>query len=117
MSMKYVLFIFIFWMMQSIFCSCSEPTTKVETTDGHDAVLSLSDAGYHLPDRPGYDLFLSNCGVCHSYRYIQMQPNFSRKTWEKTVDNSYCRLPHGSSRKEINQRKSFHNTTTAIPFY
>lgn len=86
MSMKYVLFIFIFWMMQSIFCSCSEPTTKVETTVGHSPELTLNDAGYHLPDRPGYDLFLSNCGVCHSYRYIQMQPNFSRKTWEKTVD-------------------------------
>ena len=38
------------------------------------------------PGSDGYDLFLSNCGICHSYRYIQMQPAFQQENMEKTVD-------------------------------
>lgn len=44
----------------------------------------------HLPpDFPpgnGRELFISRCGVCHSLRYITMQPNFPEKTWAKEVD-------------------------------
>ena len=34
----------------------------------------------------GEELFKTNCITCHSLRYIQMQPPFPRKTWEKIVD-------------------------------
>lgn len=73
-------------ILMNLGISCSGPEANVQEQTISDQPVQLSEAGYHLPDRTGYDLFLSNCGICHSYRYIQMQPAFSRKTWEKTVD-------------------------------
>jgi hypothetical protein len=35
---------------------------------------------------PGEELFKAGCITCHSLRYIEMQPPFPRKTWEKIVD-------------------------------
>lgn len=32
------------------------------------------------------DLFVSRCGVCHSLRYVTMQPDFPKKTWAREVD-------------------------------
>ena len=29
---------------------------------------------------------MTRCGMCHSLRYITMQPNFSKKAWSKEVD-------------------------------
>ncbi|HRH65455.1 MAG TPA: hypothetical protein PLU53_04090 [Bacteroidia bacterium] len=66
--------------------SCSEQASQTGNTIGPEKVIKLSDAGSHLPERPGNDHFLANCGICHSYRYVEMQPPFPRKTWEKTVD-------------------------------
>jgi len=34
-----------------------------------------------FPPGPGHDEFVSACVVCHSPRYITMQPQFSRTTW------------------------------------
>ena len=34
----------------------------------------------------GEEVFKASCITCHSLRYIQMQPAFPRKTWEKIVD-------------------------------
>lgn len=44
---------------------------------------------HYPPDFPpgeGKDLFISRCGVCHSLRYVTMQPDFPKKTWAKEVD-------------------------------
>jgi len=38
-----------------------------------------------FPDVEGRDLFLNNCMTCHTTRYIDMQPNFPRKTWQAEV--------------------------------
>jgi hypothetical protein len=38
-----------------------------------------------FPDVEGRQVFLSNCITCHSTRYISMQPNFPRKTWQAEV--------------------------------
>jgi PBP1b-binding outer membrane lipoprotein LpoB len=38
-----------------------------------------------FPDVEGRDLFLNNCMTCHTTRYISMQPNFPRKTWQAEV--------------------------------
>jgi len=48
-----------------------------------------------LPDSAGADLCRANCAVCHSLRYIQMQPDFPVKTWEKIVDK--MRHTYGAS--------------------
>jgi hypothetical protein len=34
-----------------------------------------------FPPGPGHDEFVTACVVCHSPRYITMQPRFSRTTW------------------------------------
>jgi hypothetical protein len=34
-----------------------------------------------LPDGPGKDAVMGRCVLCHSPRYILMQPAFSEQTW------------------------------------
>src|SRR6266550_5918045 len=38
-----------------------------------------------FPPGPGRDEFVTACVVCHSPRYITMQPRFSRNTWLSEV--------------------------------
>ena len=40
----------------------------------------------HFPPGPGHDEFVTACVVCHSPRYITMQPRFSRSTWLSEVN-------------------------------
>jgi mono/diheme cytochrome c family protein len=75
------------------------PTNNAPTRNASTGNVSTSSAAKvtgktielpHLPpDFPpgnGRELFISRCGVCHSLRYITMQPNFPEKTWAKEVD-------------------------------
>jgi len=39
-----------------------------------------------FPPGPGHDEFVTACVVCHSTRYITMQPRFSRTTWLSEVN-------------------------------
>lgn len=39
-----------------------------------------------FPAGKGRTQFMVSCTICHSLRYVTMQPDFSRKSWEKTVD-------------------------------
>lgn len=39
-----------------------------------------------LPVAPGGDEYLVVCVSCHSARYVMMQPFFSQRQWEETVD-------------------------------
>jgi mono/diheme cytochrome c family protein len=39
-----------------------------------------------FPPGPGHDEFVTACVVCHSPRYITMQPQFSRTTWLSEVN-------------------------------
>jgi mono/diheme cytochrome c family protein len=38
-----------------------------------------------FPPGPGHDEFVAACVVCHSPRYITMQPRFARSTWLSEV--------------------------------
>jgi cytochrome c5 len=38
-----------------------------------------------MPPGPNLDAFQSHCLLCHSARYVTMQPRFSRAVWEKEV--------------------------------
>lgn len=40
----------------------------------------------YLPDGPGRTEFLQQCVICHSPRYIIIQPAFARKTWAAEVN-------------------------------
>jgi len=48
--------------------------------------ISLPHYPADFPPGPGRELFVSRCGVCHSLRYVTMQPSFPEKTWAKEVD-------------------------------
>ncbi len=80
--------------------SCSSQTTPAiaenkKSTGETAARTDVQSTGkaielpHYQPDFPpgeGKDLFISRCGVCHSLRYVTMQPDFSKKTWAKEVD-------------------------------
>ena len=40
----------------------------------------------NLPDGPGKDIYMVQCGICHTQRYVTMQPRFSRKVWTDEVN-------------------------------
>ena len=39
-----------------------------------------------FPEHEGRAEFVSYCSMCHSLKYITMQPDFPRKTWEAEVN-------------------------------
>lgn len=49
-------------------------------------VIELPHSPPDFPAGPGKEIFLSRCGVCHSLRYVTVQPSFPKKTWAKEVD-------------------------------
>ncbi len=38
-----------------------------------------------FPEHEGKAEFVSYCAICHSLKFISMQPDFPRKTWEAEV--------------------------------
>jgi len=38
-----------------------------------------------LPPGPGRTEFITNCIICHSPRYVSMQPSYPRKVWKAEV--------------------------------
>jgi mono/diheme cytochrome c family protein len=50
----------------------------------HTIVMPHDDPEF--PPGPGRDEFVTACVVCHSPRYITMQPRFSRNMWLSVVD-------------------------------
>ena len=70
--------------------SCS---SKREETTGqnanpiaYDTPKDIHEVEVHFKPAAGEELFKASCLTCHSLRYIEMQPDFPRKTWEKIVD-------------------------------
>ncbi len=39
-----------------------------------------------FPEAEGKEIFTSTCTMCHTLRYISIQPNFPHKTWEAEVN-------------------------------
>jgi hypothetical protein len=48
--------------------------------------ITLPQVEPNLPDAPGRQAVEQGCVICHSTRYITMQPGFSRETWTASVD-------------------------------
>jgi cytochrome c5 len=38
-----------------------------------------------IPKGPNVEVYEKNCLLCHGSRYVAMQPNFPRATWQKEV--------------------------------
>ncbi|MBS1955043.1 MAG: hypothetical protein JST89_12725 [Cyanobacteria bacterium SZAS-4] len=79
------------------------PVTQPSTqSDFNQITLPHDDPEF--PPGPGRELFLARCTVCHSLRYITMQPNFSKKVWAKEVAkmiNTYKAHITGEEAREI----------------
>jgi hypothetical protein len=62
---------------------------KVQPATVADGVYTITlppIAPPEMPDGPQKDLFTGNCILCHTPRYVLMQPAFSRKTWQAEVE-------------------------------
>lgn len=68
--------------------SCSDSSTEtahpVAVTTAATAP-DLQNVKTNLPKEQGYQTFMANCGICHSPRYVQDQPNLPAKTWAAIV--------------------------------
>lgn len=47
--------------------------------------ITLPEMTTKLPDGPHRDVVENRCELCHTARYITMQPRFSQAVWEKEV--------------------------------
>ena len=77
-----------FLIIALLFASCSESSDSPGNRNpiANDTPKDMSDIEVHFPNAPGANEFRKSCITCHSYRYIEMQPEFSEKTWSKIVD-------------------------------
>jgi hypothetical protein len=53
---------------------------------GGPKTIELPQVQPNLPDAPGKSAVEAGCVVCHSTRYITMQPAFGREVWVAEVD-------------------------------
>ena len=84
--------------LAALLAGCGHPSNFSKEADHHIAgakmgsmLYSNVDSPVHtivmphdepaFPPGPGRDEFVTACVVCHSPRYITMQPRFSRTTW------------------------------------
>jgi mono/diheme cytochrome c family protein len=84
--------------LAALLSGCGRPSNITEEADHGNAVAtiesmpdSMADSPVHtivmphdepvFPPGPGRDEFVTACVVCHSPRYITMQPRFSQTTW------------------------------------
>ena len=65
--------------------SSAQPTAPEPTTNPIKSI-DLPQMPVDLPEGPGRATVMGSCIICHSPRYITMQPFFPRKTWEAQVD-------------------------------
>lgn len=68
----------------------------------HQITLPHDDPDF--PPGNGREIFISRCTVCHSLRYVTMQPDFPKKTWSKEVAkmiNSYGAHINGKEAQQI----------------
>ncbi len=69
------------------FASPSDGSVTTEPTASQ-AVHSITLPHFEpeLPIAPGRDEYMAVCVSCHSPRYVMMQPFFTQRQWEETVD-------------------------------
>lgn len=75
----------LYFLCACLAASCSEPTGKKEIPVAATTAPDLKEVTLNLPKTEGYQTFMANCGICHSPRYVQDQPDLPAKTWEAIV--------------------------------
>jgi hypothetical protein len=69
-------------------CNSRQEETSVQNANpiAYDTPKDMNEVEVHFKPAAGEELFKVSCLTCHSLRYIEMQPDFPQKTWEKIVD-------------------------------
>jgi hypothetical protein len=68
-----------------VWASCSEQQQEAPAAAPHTDSIDISDVVVTLPEGKGKEEVEKSCVPCHSLRYIQMQPEMTRKSWDKVV--------------------------------
>lgn len=68
-----------------LFISCNSKDEKIKITPPIETATDIGNVTVSLPNATGVDLVTSNCATCHSLRYIEMQPDMTKKAWDKIV--------------------------------
>lgn len=63
--------------------SSNGAATKSSSGQVHSIVLP--DEPVTIPPGPNVNTYTRNCLICHSERYVLMQPRFPKTVWEKEV--------------------------------
>ncbi|MCU1298175.1 MAG: hypothetical protein JWO91_2453 [Acidobacteriaceae bacterium] len=88
--------------LAAVFAGCGRPANTPQEADhgiAHSEMESMLDSNVDspvhtivmphdepvFPPGPGHDEFVTACVVCHSPRYITMQPRFSQAMWLSEV--------------------------------
>jgi hypothetical protein len=79
-----IFFVFVITFLVMIACTSTDENTKTTNTLTSDTTF-MNVYEINFPEAPGADAFKANCLMCHSARYVEMQPGFSRTAWEKIV--------------------------------
>jgi hypothetical protein len=69
-------------------CTQKDAVKKPEHTfsvKGSVREMTIWPETVEFPEHEGKTEFTAYCGVCHSLRYITVQPDFPRKVWEAEV--------------------------------
>jgi cytochrome c5 len=65
-----------------------QPSTPSKSAKGSKSPvqeISLPNVPMEMPPGPNLAVYQQKCLLCHTSRYVTMQPHFSRTVWEKEV--------------------------------
>jgi hypothetical protein len=84
----------------------TKPTTQPGSGSGQVRSITLPMMEVVLPEAPGKQSCQTSCTMCHSARYITLQPPFSRKAWsdevQKMIKNYGAPVPAGQVEEIVN---------------
>jgi len=91
-----------YYLAESI---AAQAARQSDIAPAHFAALnvSLPAGAAAFPAGKGSDIANANCLICHSARYVTMQPPFSRAVWEKEVKKMID--AYGATISEADQRE------------
>ncbi len=63
--------------------SASKPAVKADVSQVHSIVLPQYPA--EIAEGPNVNTYRNGCLLCHTARYVSMQPRFSKTVWQNEV--------------------------------
>ena len=79
------IFLIILFSLFIASCASTEDQSEEALEVEIGKAIPINEVIVELPERYGKELVQINCAPCHSLRYIEMQPELTRKSWDKIV--------------------------------